>query len=502
MTLPPGLSSFSDSPVAIPTPEPARRRHAAGQSQPIPNARVLASVETAVAVGILGLVIIVTSVQKMPTSLDHILSLRITLRNLLLLAIFGSAWPLLFNLCRLYDAGGIEEPAEERRRLYMAVSLGTFVAVILTALSHPGGLRSLDLLYFWLAAMPAMLAVRELRRRILRGSRVRRRRRVLIIGSGLRALRMWQTLSEDHTTSHELAGFVDCAGSVPASEEVERLRIGTLDELESTLMRHTVDDVCIALPVKSRYREIQEALLVCERVGVRTKYEADLFDTEVAWARYEAFGRPVVTMQVVPDDYRLVVKRIIDVIGAGIALVVCAPLMLAAAVAIKATSAGPVIFAQDRYGLNRRQFRMFKFRTMVADAEQRQVDLEDMNEAEGPVFKITSDPRVTRVGRILRRTSIDELPQLFNVLRGEMSLVGPRPLPLRDVDRFTHGSDLRRFSVRPGLTCLWQVSGRSNIGFREWISLDLTYIDGWSLALDFAILVRTIPAVLRGTGAQ
>jgi exopolysaccharide biosynthesis polyprenyl glycosylphosphotransferase len=489
MTFPTRVTSLGGSPFTT-------AGRAQGQSRRIRNAWLLASTETGIAVGILGLVIIVMSEQEMPTSIENILALRITLRNLLLLAVFGAAWPMLFNACGLYNASGVEQPLEERRRVCVAVSLGTFMAILLTALSHPGGLSTLDLLYFWLAAMVAILAIRGLRRL------GRRRRRVLILGSGSRALRMWEALSKDRTTPHELAGFVDCAGSVPISEEVARHCLGTLDELESTLMHHTVDDVCIALPVKSRYREIQEALLVCERVGVRTTYEADLFKTQVAWARYEAFGRPVVTMQVVPDGYRLVIKRVVDVIGACVAVLVCAPVMLAAAITIKATSPGPVIFAQYRYGLNRRKFRMFKFRTMVPQAERMQADLEGMNEAEGPVFKIRSDPRVTRVGRVLRRTSIDELPQLFNVLRGQMSLVGPRPLPLRDVDRFTRAADMRRFSVRPGLTCLWQISGRSNIGFGEWVSMDLEYIDGWSLALDFAILARTIPVVFRGTGAE
>ena len=179
-----------------------------------------------------------------------------------------------------------------------------------------------------------------------------------------------------------------------------------------------------------------------------------------------------------------------------------APLWVVIAIAIKLTSPGPVFFAQERYGWRKRRFRMFKFRTMVTGAEALQGSLESRNEADGPVFKIADDPRVTRVGRFLRRTSLDELPQFVNVLRGEMSLVGPRPLPLRDVGRFSEAWLMRRFSVVPGVTGLWQISGRSNLGFAEWIAMDLDYIDRWSLALDARILLGTIPAVCRGTGAE
>jgi exopolysaccharide biosynthesis polyprenyl glycosylphosphotransferase len=203
----------------------------------------------------------------------------------------------------------------------------------------------------------------------------------------------------------------------------------------------------------------------------------------------------------VPEGWRLLAKRVVDLLGASALLLLCAPVLFVSAVAIKLTSPGPVFFHQDRYGWHRRRFRMFKLRTMVADAEALQSSLEEQNEASGPVFKIRDDPRVTPVGHILRRTSIDELPQLFNVLRGDMSLVGPRPLPIRDVHRFTEAALMRRFSVRPGITCLWQIGGRSEVGFDAWIQLDLKYIDEWSLWLDLLILCRTVPAVLRGTGA-
>jgi len=177
------------------------------------------------------------------------------------------------------------------------------------------------------------------------------------------------------------------------------------------------------------------------------------------------------------------------------------PLLIVVALLVRLTSAGPVFFVQERYGLNRKRFPMFKFRSMTVDAEARQAGLEQRNEAAGPVFKLKADPRVTPVGAFLRRTSIDELPQLFNVLRGEMSLVGPRPLPLRDVSRFQEPWLLRRFSVRPGLTCLWQINGRSTASFDLWVAQDLAYIDKWSLGLDLKILLMTIPAVVKGVGA-
>jgi lipopolysaccharide/colanic/teichoic acid biosynthesis glycosyltransferase len=177
------------------------------------------------------------------------------------------------------------------------------------------------------------------------------------------------------------------------------------------------------------------------------------------------------------------------------------PLLVMVAILIKLTSAGPVLFVQKRLGLNKRHFTVYKFRTMAVDAERRISEIEHLNEVSGPVFKIRNDPRITPIGRFLRKTSIDELPQLFNVLVGDMSLVGPRPLPLRDYEGFNKDWQRRRFSVRPGITCLWQVEGRSSIPFERWMELDLQYIDKWSLWLDVRILLRTIPAVLKGLGA-
>ena len=194
-------------------------------------------------------------------------------------------------------------------------------------------------------------------------------------------------------------------------------------------------------------------------------------------------------------------KRGLDIAISSFLLLVLSPLLIATALLIKLTSDGPVFFQQERIGVNKRRFWMYKFRTMVPDAEKLMPKLEALNEASGPVFKIKDDPRITSLGKFLRRSSMDELPQLLNVLKGDMSLVGPRPLPVRDYNGFNADWQRRRFSVKPGITCLWQVNGRSGLSFDQWMLLDLQYMDEWSLWLDLKILVKTVPVVLKGAGA-
>ena len=197
----------------------------------------------------------------------------------------------------------------------------------------------------------------------------------------------------------------------------------------------------------------------------------------------------------------MVLKRVFDIVISFVLLIVFSPVFAFAALLVKLTSPGPLFFAQERLGLNKRRFLTYKFRTMIPNAEQMIAQLEHLNEVSGPVFKIWNDPRVTPAGKFLRRTSIDELPQLFNVLKGDMSLVGPRPMAVRDYEGFSEDWQRRRFSVRPGITCLWQVNGRSSVSFQQWMELDMQYIEQWSFWLDFKILLQTIPAVMRGTGA-
>jgi exopolysaccharide biosynthesis polyprenyl glycosylphosphotransferase len=360
------------------------------------------------------------------------------------------------------------------------------------------GLAARDLLTLGASGMFASLGIYFAPRVVTQVLPAPSRRRVVIVGSGPRALRVARQL--DHT--QELLGFVD-SNTTPADPAVERLKLGGLDDLERVLMTHALDEVVIALPVKSHYEEIQRVIDLCEHTGTESKYLADVFACAAARMHADLVATlPLVSTRVAVDPRTAALKRAIDVVGALLALALALPLMLLIALAVKLSSEGPVFFVQERFGRNKRRFPMIKFRTMVAGAEEMQDALEPRNESRGPVFKIRDDPRITPVGRFLRRTSLDELPQLLNVLRDEMSLVGPRPLPIRDVLRFREAWLMRRFSVRPGITGLWQVSGRSEVAFDDWTAMDLHYIEHWTLGLDLRILARTIPAVLTGRGAQ
>jgi exopolysaccharide biosynthesis polyprenyl glycosylphosphotransferase len=274
--------------------------------------------------------------------------------------------------------------------------------------------------------------------------------------------------------------------------------------LVETLHRTSVSRVIFAAG-HLQLNRIQEMILACEIEGVEAWLMADFIKTSIARPDFDVLGnRPMLVFRTTPAiSWALMAKKVLDLIGASIILLLASPLFLIATIGIKLTSPGPVLFRQTRAGKHGRPFTMYKFRSMHTDAEMRRAELEAFNEMSGPVFKIEKDPRVTPFGRWLRKTSIDELPQLFNVLRGDMSLVGPRPLPVYEVEKFENAAQRRRLSVKPGLTCLWQVSGRNEVkSFQDWVRLDLQYIDEWSLLLDVKILLKTVPAVLLGFGAK
>ncbi len=278
----------------------------------------------------------------------------------------------------------------------------------------------------------------------------------------------------------------------------------SLERLVELLHEHSVNGVIFSARHPS-FDQIEAAIRACELEGVEAWLVADFFHTKISRTSFDDLhGWPVLVFRSTPDaSWQRLTKQSMDTVLSALLLIPGSLLFLLFAAFIKATSPGPVFFRQQRAGLNGRPFTIFKFRTMVSNAEQLKVELAAMNEMNGPAFKLTNDPRVTRVGRFLRKYSLDELPQLWNVLLGDMSLVGPRPLPIDEVKQFDDLAHRRRLSVKPGITGLWQVSGRNNVkDFKDWVRLDLEYIDNWSLGLDFKILWLTVPAVLTGAGAK
>jgi exopolysaccharide biosynthesis polyprenyl glycosylphosphotransferase len=327
-------------------------------------------------------------------------------------------------------------------------------------------------------------------------------RRVLIIGSGNRARRLAETFMRGDGVPVYIVGYLD---PDPTRVNISVLGypiLGTVKDITTVLKHHVIDEVVMAIP-RTMIPEVERIAQACEEEGVKFCFMADLFEVRVARTQLVEFGQIPLLMHepVAQTEWKLRVKRLIDIIAILCILPLLLPLMGIIAIAIKLDSRGPIFFAQDRVGHKKRIFRMIKFRSMVNGADRMQAQVEHLNEAEGPIFKVKNDPRITRIGWWLRRTSLDEIPQLFHVLTGQMSLVGPRPMSTRDVSLFDEGIQRKRFSVKPGLTCLWQVSGRSQLPFTEWLRLDLQYIEQWSLLLDFKILLKTIPAVLKGEGA-
>jgi len=277
-----------------------------------------------------------------------------------------------------------------------------------------------------------------------------------------------------------------------------------ISDLVQAMHQHAVTRVIFAAG-HSQLNRVEQAISACEVEGVPAWLVANFIQTSIAKPDFDAFaGRPMLVFRSTPEvSWALLIKSIIDRVGAFILLLVMAIPMAIVALIIRSASKGPVIFRQRRAGRFGKPFVMYKFRSMTDDAEMRRAELEPFNQMRGPVFKVESDPRITPIGHWLRRTSFDELTQLVNVLKGEMSLVGPRPLPLYEVEKFENTAQRRRLSVKPGLTCLWQISGRNKVhDFRDWVQLDLDYIDRWSLGLDFKILLRTVPAVILGLGAK
>jgi exopolysaccharide biosynthesis polyprenyl glycosylphosphotransferase len=441
-------------------------------------------------------------------SLAEFLAMRIKVENFLVFFGLLGVWHVVLVSFGVYGSQRMVSRREELARVFVAISAATLSLGLLSVLLRIQMVTPIYLLVFWLLTLAAIVASRLVLRFVLESFRRRGRniRHVLIVGTNSRAVEFAQKLESRAESGYRVIGFVDDPWDGLAEFQKKPYRlVGDTEHLASLLRNTVVDDVVIGLPLRSYsyYEKASEVAALCELQGIVVTFLPGLFNLRRARPRTEEFGdNAMITLSTAyVDGWPMILKRVLDVTLSGLLLLALAPLFLVVAVLIKLTSEGSVFFTQERLGLNKRRFRIYKFRTMVADAERRQAALEHLNEQEGPVFKIKADPRITPIGRMLRNTSIDELPQLVNVFKGEMSLVGPRPLPVRDYEGFDQDWHRRRFSVRPGITCLWQISGRNSIGFDKWMELDVRYIDHWSLWLDFRILAGTVVAVLKGTGA-
>ena len=400
-------------------------------------------------------------------------------------------------------------PAALLRKVITAVVAGfASYVLILYFLHQPDISRLMMVLFvgltilFLFASRVALLQIET-----FQGNRDAFQKKILIVGSRERARELVSALLRQPRPEYKLLGCLETDKTRLGHQLASGVQvIGLVEEMRTILLGQAVDEVVYAMPL-DQVKDIRAHIAFAEQLGVRVRILPDwqiqriMYQPEAAGIYFEDFlGLPTVALSSTPtQELQLFLKTIMDYLGAGLALVFLGPILAVIALLIKTTSPGPVFFTQERCGLNGRRFPLFKFRTMVANAEDLKTGLADHNEMEGPVFKITADPRLTAVGKFLRKWSLDELPQLINVLRGEMSLVGPRPPIPSEVVQYKVWQR-RRLSMKPGITCIWQVSGRNEIGFEHWMRLDLEYIDNWSLLLDLKILLLTIPAVLGGSG--
>ncbi len=436
-------------------------------------------------------------------SIEHFLTLRLSIPNVCVLIGLLLVWHLGFSVFGLYEPG----PPLLGRNRTVAVLGGTAfgaIALLVAAILFKIEFVSMHFVaVFWCLSAAGLIGGRFLL--FLVAAQLRDRpnfqRRVLIVGTGSSALQYGQKIERNPENGCSLIGFVDDLS--PEVDFSPRI-ICDLEKLPFFLRDNVVDDIVIALPISVLGARAPGLLVTCKEFGVTVRLLSTVLDdlNTVVIGRNRLESDIVMTIyHGALEGWPQVVKRVLDISFSIVLIALLAPLLLLTTLAVKATSSGPVLFGQQRIGFNRRRFPMLKFRTMYVGSENRLEEIEHLNEATGPVFKMRNDPRITPLGKLLRRWSIDELPQLINVLRGEMSLVGPRPLPLRDVALFEEDRHRRRFSVRPGITGLWQVSDRSSLSFERWMALDMRYIDEWSLLQDLRILAKTLTAVIQGKGA-
>jgi exopolysaccharide biosynthesis polyprenyl glycosylphosphotransferase len=443
-------------------------------------------------------------------SLSQFFSLRLKIEDFLLFIVIGVIWYGVLHFFGVYYSRRLATWKNELTDILIATSVATLLLFVFDSVYDLRLITPLFLLLFWLQTNVLVISSRFLLRFILERLRARgiNLHYVVIIGTNPRAVEFARKISSKLELGYRIIGFVD--DNWTGTKEFLKYGyplVANFADFPAFLRKNVVDEVMIDLPLHSLYHQATGIVARCVEQGIIVRFISDSYyllrNLKLARSKLEQYDDTVVISVYTGamGGWPILAKRAFDFVGSFFLCALFSPLLLTVGLLIKSLSPGPVFFIQDRVGLNKRPFRLYKFRTMIPDAEQQIFTLEAFNEADGPVFKIKDDPRVTAIGRFLRRTSIDELPQLFNVLQGDMSLVGPRPLPFRDYDGFSLDWQRRRFSAPPGITCLWQISGRSNLSFQNWMKLDLQYIDNWSFGLDLQILARTLPAVIRKTGA-
>jgi exopolysaccharide biosynthesis polyprenyl glycosylphosphotransferase len=410
-------------------------------------------------------------------------------------------WLLVSQRLSIYHSRRTEQLRLELMGILEATTLAMGLACIVM-LAFAGGVPT-AVGPAWLIAVTLILLNRLMVRGLLRLLRIRalNYRQFILVGRGATAHQVAKRIRENPHFGVRIVGELEFEGE-ELLRPVEGVRsLGTVAAARKILADYSVDEVVICPSKISSTEEIQQVLDLCEGIGAPCRLAPDFLTQRLSRSTVAWLGDvPSYTFVTGPSDpLGLSIKRAMDIAGSALGIILLSPALIGCALAVKLTSKGPVLFRQVRSGLRGRPFVCYKFRSMVIDAEQRRGDLERKNEQEGPVFKMKDDPRITGVGRFLRRYSLDELPQLFNVLVGDMSIVGPRPPIPAEVARYDWWQR-RRLSVKPGLTCIWQVSGRNGISFDRWMELDMQYIDRWSLGLDMKIIAKTFGTVIRGTG--
>ncbi|MEO5917540.1 MAG: sugar transferase [Luteolibacter sp.] len=422
--------------------------------------------------------------------------------------ILAAGWVGIFDYFIRYKADRLVALNTQVKNLVKATGFASFWLMIICAVFSVQSFNIFNILIFFAIVTTFGIVARLLLRLVLLSARRSgyNYRFLLVVGANDRAFEVADRIDDKPELGYKIVGFV--AETASAREELdarknERRVLGVLENLRTILTEERVDEIMVCLPVDSRFSDITMIVQNARDLGVVVRLMPNFADGTLLRNMYieEFDDEYVVTLFREQLLVQLLAKRLIDASVSLAVLIILMPMMLVVAILIKLTSPGPVFFSQNRVGMNQRQFRLYKFRSMVADAEDRKLELQHLNERDGPAFKIENDPRTTAIGRFIRKLSIDELPQLLNVLSGEMSLVGPRP-PLPDEVKRYEWLFRKRLSVKPGITCIWQISGRNSVSFEDWMEMDHEYIENWSLLLDLKILLKTVPAVLFGRGAS